>query len=224
MSRLHPKAVSWSTVTVSLPISSQESAVSAGSGNTLNQGRSGQQYHRLAGTFPTAVSHIWICIFRFPAWRLPPLCSDLRKLNLGLNLASHVHLFHLTGSLQSISVWLWNMHCPPLCSFGWEAVPGSFAEAAGASCKCCAMRTWGDCLWPCFTLSASGHQQVWDFKPSLSQRLHLRCVHQPLQTVYKSSFTCRAYTQHRSPAQTGIRWFWVQPVSQYHHEKGRLPL
>lgn len=51
-----------------------------------------------------SASFACICIFRFPPWRLPLLCSHLGQLNLGLDLASHLHLYCLTGSLRCISV------------------------------------------------------------------------------------------------------------------------
>lgn len=214
MGRLRPKAVSRSTVAVLLLIKSQDSAVSAGTRNILNQGKSGQRYHRLAGRFPTAVpaasgfvfsafllggrplsaqtwgSLIWLCI-----WLLACIFS--------ISLVPSGAFLHDCGSLTTL----------PWVSFGARSCArGSFAKAAANTVRAGLVGSARGPALPSQLLAVNTSEIL---NPLVSQRLHLCCLHQPLWTVGQSSLHFQSLSPARVPParQAGVRWFRVQPGS-----------
>lgn len=131
-------------------------------------------------------SRAWIRAFRFPAWKLPLLCSDLGKLNLGLDLASRPHLFHLAHSLPCVSARPQITHRPPRGKV--------WARSRANAVRAGLVGSAGGPALPSHLLAVNRPEIL---NPLVSQRLHLCCVHRPLRTVLQSSLDLRSLSPAR---------------------------
>lgn len=161
-------------------------------------------------------SYTWIHMFRFLTWRLSSLCPNLREFNLDLNVVSHISsLFHLTSSLQCISVWLNHCVisvCPSQCKLRVRNSAGVFHKSSG-SCNCCEQDLRGmlvALLHPLLFWLSTGLGSV---NPLVRHRLRLR-VHPLLWTALKSSLHLQSSRPARVLGTAGWHWEpWAQPSS-----------
>lgn len=129
-------------------------------------------------------------MFRFPTWTPSSLCSNLGEFNLDLSMIGHISsLFHLINSPQCISVWLWItvwfLRVLLRASFGWKLCWG--LPQKQWELWLLRERLEGSAPGPASSPHLLAVNRSETFKPLVSHRLSVSCVHQLLWSALKSS-------------------------------------